>query len=368
MSNNWFQVQNVADVPSPSLLIYPDRVEANIRRMLEIVGGDPSRLRPHVKTHKMAEVVRLQLDAGISKFKCATIAEMEMTAAAGAKDVLLAFQPVGPNIERMRQLMKKFPETTFSAVVDDAANLKRISDANFGLRLFVDVDCGMHRSGIGVEDAFGLCQAIDAAPGVEFAGLHVYDGHNHAPDPAEREGQFETALGPVRQLLERLAAEGPQPGEIVGGGSPTFGLHGSKADWSCSPGTTLLWDAGYGSKFGDLGFQQAAVLLSRVISRPGESNICTDLGHKAVAGENPIENRVRFFDFPEAAKPVMQSEEHLVFEVPDRDAFSVGQELYGLPWHICPTVALHEEAIIVRDGRATDERWPIASRKRKITI
>ena len=73
----------------------------------------------------------------------ATIAEMEMVAAAGAKDVLFAFQPVGPNIDRMRQLQEKFPGTVFSALVDDADNLKRISDANFGLRLFVDVDCGM---------------------------------------------------------------------------------------------------------------------------------------------------------------------------------------------------------------------------------
>ncbi|MEM7015562.1 MAG: D-TA family PLP-dependent enzyme [Verrucomicrobiota bacterium] len=364
----WYQLENVADVPSPSLLIYPDRIEANIQRMLELVNGNAVRLRPHVKTHKMAEIIKMQLAAGITKFKCATIAEMEMTATAGAEDVLLAFQPVGPNIDRLRQLQEKFPETKISAVVDDEGILKQISDANFGARLFVDVDCGMHRSGISVEDTFALCQAIDTAAGVEFIGLHVYDGHNHAPDPGEREGQFDGAIDPVRQLLERLDAEGPQQQENVGGGSPTFGFHASKAPWSCSPGTTLLWDAGYGTKFGDLGFKQAAVLLSRVISKPGPDHVCTDLGHKAVAGENPIENRVRFFDLSEDAKPVMQSEEHLVYQMADRSSVAVGQELYGLPWHICPTVALHEEAIICRDGRATDERWSIASRKRKITI
>ena len=195
---NWYQIENVADLPSPSLLVYPDRVAANIRRMVEIAGGDPTRLRPHVKTHKMAEVVKMQLDAGINRFKCATIAEMEMTAGAGAGDVLFAFQPVGPNVDRLRQLQEKFPDTAFSALVDDAENLERISDAGFGLRLFVDVDCGMHRTGIGVEDAFELCEAIEAAPGVEFMGLHIYDGHNHAPDPGEREGQFDAAIQPVR--------------------------------------------------------------------------------------------------------------------------------------------------------------------------
>ncbi len=365
---NWFQIENVADVPSPSLLVFPDRVEANIRRMIEIVDGDPARLRPHVKTHKMAQVIKMQLDAGITKFKCATIAEMEMTAGAGAKDVLFAFQPVGTNMDRIRQLQEKFSDTVFSAVVDDPDNLKRISDADFGLGLFVDVDCGMHRSGIAVEDAFELCEAIEAAPGVEFMGLHIYDGHNHAPDPAEREEQFDTAIHPVRQLLERLDAEGPHPKENVGGGSPTFALHARKAPWSCSPGTTCFWDANYGSKFKDLGFSHAAVLLSRIISRPGPDRICTDLGHKAVAAERPIENRVHFFNFPEGAKPVLQAEEHLAFEVPDQKAFHIGQELYGLPGHICPTVALHEEAIIVREGRATDERWAVVARKRKITI
>ena len=366
--SNWYQVENVADVPSPSLLVYPNRVAANIRRMVEIVDGDPSRLRPHVKTHKMAEVIQLQLDAGITKFKCATIAEMELVASAGAKDLLLAYQPVGPNIDRMRQLQKKFPDTVFSAVVDDAEILKQISAADFGLRLFVDVDCGLHRTGISVADTFGLCQAIAAAPGVEFMGLHVYDGQNHAPDPTDRERQFDSSIDPVRPLLERLEAEGPQPRENVGGGSPTFALHAGKAPWSCSPGTTCFWDANYGANFEDLGFIPAAALLSRVISRPGPNRICTDLGHKAVAAERPIDKRVQFFDFPEDAMPVIQSEEHLAYEVPNREAFHVGQEIYGLPGHICPTVALHEEAIIVRNGRATDERWLVAARKRKITV
>jgi len=96
---DWYNVENPTDITSPSLLIYPDRVEVNIRRMIEI-AGNPHRLRPHVKTHKMAEIVRLQMKHDICKFKCATIAEAEMVASCGAEDVLLAIQPVGPNQER----------------------------------------------------------------------------------------------------------------------------------------------------------------------------------------------------------------------------------------------------------------------------
>ena len=163
MSEDWHRLANPDEIPSPALLIYPDRVEENIRRMIAM-AGTADRLRPHVKTHKLGEIVQLQLKAGITRFKCATIAEMEMVAGAGAKDLLLAFQPVGPNLDRMRQLQETFPGTVFSAVVDDPDTLQRMSDAGFGLRLFVDVDCGMHRTGIGVEGAFELCQAIDAAP------------------------------------------------------------------------------------------------------------------------------------------------------------------------------------------------------------
>src|SRR6185436_20004725 len=99
----WFSIQNFPDVPSPSLLVYPDRVSENLRRMIVLAGG-VNRLRPHIKTHKMPEIIRLQLALGINRFKCATIAEAEMTAACGADDVLLAYQPVGPNGIRVLQL------------------------------------------------------------------------------------------------------------------------------------------------------------------------------------------------------------------------------------------------------------------------
>src|SRR5579862_8995026 len=109
----WYQVANIGEVPSPALLIYPDRVEENVRRMLSM-AVDVGRLRPHIKTHKLPEVVRMQLAQGITRFKAATIAEAEMAAAGGAPDVLLAYQPVGPNVARLVELTRRFPTTTFS--------------------------------------------------------------------------------------------------------------------------------------------------------------------------------------------------------------------------------------------------------------
>src|ERR1041385_5659003 len=113
MDTLWFKLANEAEIPSPALLVYVERAEENIRRMIVAAGGT-ERLRPHVKTHKMPALIERQLRAGIRKFKCATIAESEMTARAGAPDVLLAMQPVGPNIDRLVKLIRAYPHTKFS--------------------------------------------------------------------------------------------------------------------------------------------------------------------------------------------------------------------------------------------------------------
>lgn len=377
--NEWYKVENVSELASPALLVWPDRVEQNIRHMLELAGGEADRLRPHVKTHKLGEVVKMQGEAGITKFKCATIAEAEMTAEAGAKEVLVAYQPVGPNVARMLALTEKFPDTEFAALVDDEGALAAMSEcfsaAGKILKLFLDVNCGMDRTGILMGDkAAALCRNIIDTEGVEFGGLHIYDGHIHDVDPAERKAHFEKAYEPLAGFIETLRADGIELPVIVAGGSPTFAMHAGDAErvtgvrWECSPGTTAFWDAGYGKNFPDLGFNPAAVLLMRVISKPNKGLLCLDLGNKAVAPERPLEGRVKFFGPLENAEPLGQSEEHLVVKTDKADDFSVGDVVYGLPGHICPTTALHMEVGIIRDGKASGERWRVKARDRRLTI
>ena len=125
---NWFEVENSDEVESPALLVYPDRVDENIRRMVRM-AGDVARLRPHVKTHKLRPITARQIAAGITRFKAATIAEAEMAADAGAADVLLAYQPVGPNVRRLLELIAAFPDTVFACLVDDRLAARNISEA-----------------------------------------------------------------------------------------------------------------------------------------------------------------------------------------------------------------------------------------------
>ena len=368
MSSQSHQMTNAADVPSPALLIYPDRVQANLQHMLRLTGG-PARLRPHVKTHKLAEIIKLKLAAGIDKFKCATIAEAEMTAHAGALDVMLAYQPVGPNVRRFVELTRAFPNTRFSVIADDAAVLRTLSAAlaaaGATAEVLLDVDCGMHRTGIAAgPQAMDIYKELATLPGLRPGGLHAYDGHNNLIDIAARTAQCAQDMAPVRQLRTDLQAAGLPVPRLVSSGTRTFPIHATNNDVECSPGTTVLSDTGT-AQFPDLNFEHAALVFTRVISKPGANLVCVDLGHKAIASENP-HPRVTLLGL-EDAQAVQQSEEHLVLETTQAGNYRVGDCLYGIPRHICPTVALYMSAVIVENQRATTT-WRITARDRTITI
>jgi D-threonine aldolase len=384
MSERWFEVKNVAEIPSPALLIYSERVEENVRRMIAILR-EVGRLRPHIKTHKMAELIRLQVGHGIRKFKCATIAEAEMAARHGANDVLFAYQPVGPTITRLLNLACAFPKVRFSCLADNAASLQRLSKAVAShetdsiasilnpraaeplprLEVLIDLDVGQHRTGIAPEAAFDLYRTLVETPHLIPGGLHAYDGHLHQSDVEERTAACEAALAPVGALRQKLEREGFPVPRVVAGGTPTFPMHAAREDVECSPGTCVFWDAGYARNLPDLKFLPAAVLLTRVVSKPTPNRLCLDLGHKAVASEMPHPRAV-FLDL-EDAKPVVHSEEHLVVETPHAARYAVGDHFYALPWHVCPTVALHSEAVVIVDGRA-ENRWKVVARDRTLNF
>jgi D-serine deaminase-like pyridoxal phosphate-dependent protein len=232
--------------------------------------------------------------------------------------------------------------------------------------VFIDIDCGMHRSGIlPAAGAFELYRAIATAPGLLAGGLHVYDGHISNADLTGREQECNSALSPVRALRQQLIAAGFPVPCLVAGGTPTFPIYARQTDVECSPGTCVFWDGMCAKQCPGMDFLQAALVLTRVVSKPGKNLLCLDLGHKAIAAENP-HPRVHFLNLPDA-RAVRHSEEHLVVETERAAEFPLGAPLYGIPWHICPTVALYSEAVVVTGGRAA-EKWKIEARQRAIHI
>ena len=366
---HWYEINFVENVDSPALIIYADRVRQNISTAIEMVG-DVHRLRPHVKTHKSPDVTRLMLSAGITKFKCATVAEAEMLGMANAPDVLLAYQPVGPKAERFFALSKQYPATQYSCLIDNHFAAKALNDSATKNRVvvpvFIDLDVGMNRTGIAPEKAVPLFDEVLGLKALKFLGLHVYDGHIGDTDLQARTERSNDAFKPITALKESLSARGFTDIKIVAGGSPTFPIHAKRQEVECSPGTFVYWDAGYQQVLPEQPFQPAALVISRVVSMPGDGLICTDLGHKSVAAENPLTRRVKFLNASEF-EFVGQSEEHLVLKTRGAHAFAVGDILYGLPIHICPTCALYERAVVVENGNVIGE-WEIIARDRKLTI
>ena len=364
----WYEVNNVEVIPSPALLVYPDRIQHNIEMMIKIAGS-ADRLWPHVKTHKLPQVVQMQVDYGIRKFKCATIAEAEMVAENGAENVLMAYQLVGPNVGRLCDLIEKFPKIEFSVLVDNKVIAKSLSAEaerrNVSITAFLDIDNGMHRTGIAPGDeAFEIFESINELPNMIPGGLHVYDGHIRDDDFAMRESKCEENFKQVEVLIDRIESAGMKVPIVIAGGSPSFPVHAKHQSRILSPGTVTLWDYGYSSKFPDMNFKHAAVLLTRVVSNPGKGLTCLDLGHKSVASEMP-HPRVKLFGIGKF-ETLTHSEEHLVIKSQEHLP-SIGSPLYGIPYHICPTVSLHHEVFVVENNEVVDT-WEVVARKRKITI
>jgi D-serine deaminase-like pyridoxal phosphate-dependent protein len=364
---NWYTIDNINRIDTPALVLYKDRVHQNIQHAISLVKNIQN-LRPHVKTNKIAEVCRMMMDAGIDKFKCATIAEAEMLAMINAKDVLLAYQPVGPKAERLMTLARHYPDTSFSCLVDDfeaASGLSHIfSHAGLMLNVLIDINTGMNRTGIRPQKAYNLFEELKVLSGMNVIGLHAYDGHLKDPDPERRQHDSDAAFYEINKLINQLQNKTKNKMKVVAGGSPTFPTH-VKRNVECSPGTFVFWDWGYKHQFPEMPFEYAALVISRVISVVNENTITTDLGYKAVASENPLP-RVYFLNAP-GSIALSHSEEHLSLKVPDSSLYKVGDVLYGIPVHICPTVALYDKAILIENMQATII-WKVIARDRTINF
>lgn len=363
--NPIYSIENEESVDTPALLVYPHLIKQNIAMAIQLANGANS-LRPHVKTHKSAQVTGMLLEAGISKFKCATIAEAEMLAMAGAKDILLAYQPTVTKAKRLQLLSRKYRDVLFSCLVDNEKTIKELSAVfeHEVLSVYIDVNAGMNRTGVSPENIYPLFVACRSVQNVHLAGLHVYEGHIHDSDTAVRKKQADKAYALAHSIRESLQKELDHRLKIVIGGTPTFHLYTNLPEVELSPGTFVFWDEGYRSTLPDLPFEIAAMVMTRVVSIIDNHTICLDLGHKSIASESPFP-RVTFAGLQ--AVPIGHSEEHLVVAVPDAGKHYIGEVWYGIPHHICPTVALYDCVYVVENEQVINT-WKVVARDRFITV
>ncbi len=342
---------------SPALVVYLDRVRDNLRAVLALTGG-PERWRPHVKTVKTPEVFAEVVRAGVRRFKCATTRELDhllqTLEAQGVTDgdVLVAYPLVGPALDELADVASSFGGARVSVLCEDAAGVGVVPP---DVGVFVDVNPGMHRTGIPVREVDAIL-AVAAAAGPRFRGVHFYDGHLH-DDPAGRREEAFAAYDELVGLVERLEAAGHAVPEVVTSGTPTFRLalgHPGLAALPrtahrVSPGTVVLHDQRSEEENPDLDLHPAALLFTRVVSRPRAGLVTCDAGSKSL-GADAGDPAAVVLGRPElvARSP---SEEHLPLEVTAGPAPARGDELLLVPRHVCTTVNLAEEVLLVEGGR-----------------
>ena len=245
-NNNWYKVLNEEELVSPSLIVYPLRIRKNIESMIEISGG-VGRLWPHIKTHKMPEIINLQKEYGIVRFKCATISEVNLLIKCKVDQILFAMQPSKGKFLKLLELQKIYPNITFSTLVDNIKSLEMFSIICFEkkqkMRLWLDINNGMNRTGIKPGDeAMDLFLSILNDDFLSAMGLHIYDGHIRPININERKDKCDISFKSVSELIKKIELNNVIVKNIIAGGSPTLLPHSQRERVLLSPGTTLLWD------------------------------------------------------------------------------------------------------------------------------
>ncbi len=346
-----YAFEGVDQIQTPALLIYPEMVEQNIQATLRLVGGDPERWRPHIKTAKLAAVIRQMIGRGVKNFKCSTTLELLTACEAGAEDVLLAFPVTGANARRTAELAQRYSGTqgTRVSVLVEAAEQAR-QWLGTGIGVFIDVNSGMNRTGVGQELVAEICELAKGL-GDQFRGLHYYDGH--VKEVGAAHAGYDRLLG----LVGALAAAGCKTGEVITSGTPAApfamshaGLGSGLFRHRISPGTVIYNDMTSLGQLTGFGHVPAALVLTTVVSHPSPGTFTCDAGHKSVSADAGVPT-CEVLGRPDF-RPLKPSEEHLPMSVGDGACVpAIGCQLYLLPRHVCPTVNNFDDAVVVVAGK-----------------
>ncbi len=358
---SWHERYRVTDaerVMTPALILYPDIVASNVAQTLRLLEGNAERWRPHIKTAKLAYTLRLLVEHGVKNFKCATTLELLIACRNGAADVLVAYPVMGANARRLDEIAKQFPEVRISVLVENMEQVRQWQGSS--LSIFLDINPGMNRTGVEqscVEQVLGLVGAIREA-GLEFRGLHYYDGQYGGLEEHERMAATRVGYDRLLDLVREVQRNGATVPEVVTAGTPTFpcslkyqGFRDGGFIHRVSPGTIVYGDATSLAQLpSDYGYAPAVLVLTRVVSHPCEGMITCDAGHKSVSADAGLPTCV-VVGHPELTA-LSPSEEHLPIKVADTSPSpTVGETVLLLPRHICPSVNNFDDALLVRDGR-----------------
>jgi len=369
-----YLIDDVSRVMTPALAIYSDFVDSNIGVTLGLMGGNANGWRPHVKTAKLGFVMRRLVERGVHQFKCSTTLELLTIIEAGARDVLLAYPSVGATARRVKEIAARNPAVRISSLVENSGQIEAWRDSRAGL--FIDVNPGMNRTGLAqdrTDDVVRLARQVTNA-GIEFRGLHYYDGHLSKYAMAEREALAHQGYNRLFELVSAFNRANIGIPEIITAGTPAFPCALNYKPFQqasfihrVSPGTVVYCDCTSLSVLPRTwGYRPAAVVVSTVVSQPTPTRITCDAGHKTVSADSGVPT-CAVIGHPDLV-PAQPSEEHLPIDLADpAQLLATGETIYLVPRHVCPTVNNFDHAIIIEGGRIVALE-PVSARGREAPI
>ena len=364
-----YRLQDPDGLETPAMLLFHEVMEHNIRSVCELAGGAEN-LMVHVKTHKSEAVTRREIEHGITGFKCATLAELEMVLRAGTKKAILAYPQVqSRKLTRFCDLVSRYPDAWIAAIISSNVHLAAIARTaerrQQSLRVMIDLDVGMHRTGIGFGvEALQMYRDIDAHEYLQASGLHLYDGHDHYTDLNERQAAARNHIESLQQFRRQIESAGMDVPCVVAGGSFAFAYYARTDGIYGSPGTFVYWDAGFRSVLPDMPFKCAALVLTQVVDcYPESGSFTTDLGCKAICTDLPEAERAVLVGH-ESAKLVLQDEEHGVFHK-DCELPQIGDYLLAIPGHVCTTTIRYPGIHVINGAGERIDYFPHSARDRQ---
>ena len=357
---------------TPALVLDVDMLDRNIAEMASFAKVHGLKLRPHSKTHKSADIAKRQIASGALGVCCAKLGEAEALGEEGVQSMHITSPVVTPQaIARLVALNAKVSDLML--VVDHPANVDALAaaaaKAGKPLTVIIDIDPGMHRTGVANPD--GVVELVKKVVGhksLKYAGVQFYCGrHQHIIDFKERKAEIEERTAYLKGIVDKLVAAGLKPGIVTGSGTGTHYIDAKLGVFTeLQVGSYVFMDHDY--NVCDLRgldkptFEQALQIDARVVSANTPGLVTVDAGLKAMATEKGPP--VILSGAVEGSTTRFMGDEHLAVVAPEGKAPPAhGEQVILTPPHCDPTVNLYEAYHIVK-GDTLVEIWPVTARGR----
>ncbi|MFN8224142.1 MAG: alanine racemase [Gaiellales bacterium] len=356
---------------TPEIVVDLPVVRANIARAARAAAEAGVAVRPHVKTHKLPQIARLQLEAGAVGVQVAKLGEAGVMADAGVPDILVGYPIVGR--AKLARLAEIAARARVSVTVDSDAVATGLSDLardrGLTLPVLIELDTGLHRLGVlPGKAAVELAERVARLPGLALAGVFTHEGHvyGRARDDAERQRLTAEACAAAVATVEEIRRLGHEAPVVSVGSAATFRFAvRCPGVTEVRPGTYVFNDLTQIAQGAATWADLAALVVTTVVARPAPDRIVVDAGSKVLTSDRmivpePVATYGAVLGRPGWTVSRL-SEEHGILDVPTGAAVAVGDRLVIVPNHVCPAINLATAVTVVIDDGAI-ERWPIAAR------